>query len=177
MAAPVVVGTIGGPFGIRGWVHVQSFTEPPANLLAYRPWLLRQDGDWLDADAEARPHGHAFVARFRGCDDRDQAATLRGSEIGICADALPPPEPDEYYWRDLIGCAVVAEGEEAPFGEVRRVFDTPAHDVLVIGHAGGEHMIPFVGEIVRDVDAAAKRIVVDAAHAPSPGQSQGRNGP
>ncbi len=166
MADPVVIGAIGGPFGVKGWVHVKSFTAPPDNLLAYRPWLLRQGENWVNADPEARAHGAAFVARFPGCADRDRAADLRGAEIGVEADALPPPEPDEYYWRDLVGCAVVADGADAPFGHVGRVFDTPAHDVLVIQCTGGEHMIPFVAEVVHGVDAGAKRIMVVADHKP-----------
>ena len=38
----VIVGRIGAAYGVRGWVHVSSFTEPPENLLSYSPWLINQ---------------------------------------------------------------------------------------------------------------------------------------
>ena len=34
------MGRIGSPYGIKGWVHVQSFTDPPEQLLKYRDWLV-----------------------------------------------------------------------------------------------------------------------------------------
>ena len=41
----VVLGKIVSVFGIRGEVKVYSFTEPLDNLLDYRRWTLRRDGE------------------------------------------------------------------------------------------------------------------------------------
>ena len=43
---PIVMGRIAGPYGIKGWVHVVSFTTPLDNLLDYRPWYLARDRRW-----------------------------------------------------------------------------------------------------------------------------------
>ena len=67
---PVVIGAVGAPFGVHGWVHVKSFTAPPGNLLDYRPWQLRRNSAWRGIDAEARPHRQGFVACIDGCSDR-----------------------------------------------------------------------------------------------------------
>ena len=159
-----MIGAVGGPFGVHGWVHVKSFTAPPGNLLAYRPWRIRCGSDWREVDAEARSHRRSFVARIDGCADRDAAAGLTGTEIGIAPDLLPPTETDQYYWRDLVGCRVV--GTDGDLGLVTRVFATPAHDVLVVGREGGREgggidMIPFVREIVTAVDLEAGRIAAN----------------
>lgn len=154
-----MIGAVGGPFGVHGWVHVKSFTAPPANLLAYRPWQLRRGSDWQPVDAEARPHQQGFVACIAGCSDRDGAVELRGSEIGVAPDVLPATDLNEYYWRDLVGCRVV--GNDGDLGSVVRLFTTPAHDVLVVEADGGTDMIPFVREVVTAVDMAAKTIVTD----------------
>lgn len=168
MADAIIIGAVGAPFGLQGWVHMKSFTEPPGNLLRYRPWLHRQDDSWVPVEAEARAHRGGFVACFAGCADRDQAMLLRGREVAVPADALPPTQPDEYYWRDLIGCQVVSasgdecRGGDACWGRVERIFDTPAHDVLVVDHPqNGSQMIPFVRAVVLDVDLDARRIRVD----------------
>lgn len=158
----VVVGTVGAPFGVKGWMHVKSHTEPAENILAYRPWQARAEsrGDWREVDAEARTHQGGFVARFDGVADRDEAALWRGARIGVHADALPPPNGDEYYWRDLIGLrAFTCDNDE--LGQVARVFSTPAHDVLVLESDVGERLVPFVRRIVHAVDAQGGRIVLD----------------
>ena len=158
-----MIGAVGGPFGVRGWVHVKSFTEPPANLLAYRPWQLRNGSDWREVDAEARSHRRSFVACIDGCADRDAAARLAGAEIAIPPERLPKTEDDEYYWRDLVGCRVV--GIDGDLGSVARVLATPAHDVLVVRRGrdgeGKTDMIPFVREIVTEVDLQGRRIAAN----------------
>ena len=154
----VVIGMIGGPFGISGWMHVRSFTEPAANLLTYSPWQLWRRGGWAEVAVQARPHRGGFVARVDGIADRDAAAALRGADIGISAAALPPPAPDEYYWRDLAGQRVV-NTEGTPLGRVARLFPTPAHDVLVVEDDDAERLLPFVREVVLAVRDGS--IVVD----------------
>lgn len=157
----VVVGKVGRPYGVRGWVHVSSFTEPAENLLAYRPWQLHRGGSWqcMQVD-QVRAHKQGFVASFEGIGDRDKAALLAGCEIGVDADVLPAPAPDEYYWKDLIGLAVVdCDGRQ--MGRVESLLSTPAHDVLEVGGDGEAILIPFVAAHVVTVDLEGGRIVVD----------------
>ena len=152
----VVVGQVGGPYGVRGWVHVLSFTAPPAGLLGYAPWHLRlkRDADapgaWCLRDrAVAKTHGEGFVASFDRIGDRSAALQLAGAEIGVTADRLPPLSEDEFYWRDLIGLQVLNQHGEA-LGEVRRLMSNGAQDVLVIGD-DAETLIPFVRKHVAEV--------------------------
>ena len=160
----VLVGRVGGPFGVKGWTRVASYTNPPENLLGYAPWQLRRgttgEAAWERAEVEAQRHGSGVIARFAGVRDRDAAVKLRGSGIGVAASVLPAPEQGEYYWRDLIG-AEVANRAGVRLGEVRRLFATPAHDVLVVADADGERLIPFVGEWVVAVIPESGRVVVD----------------
>ncbi len=37
----VELGRIGSPYGVLGWMHIQSFTEPPEGVLDYPVWGLR----------------------------------------------------------------------------------------------------------------------------------------
>ena len=146
----MVVGRIGGAYGIRGWVRLTSFTDPPANLLGYSPWFLRRAGEWQAVDVlETQPHGEGFVARLSGIDDRSAALAIRGSLLGVRADSFPPAEPGEYYWRDLIGLRVV-NSDGTLFGTVERLIATGAHDVLVVG-GERERLIPFVEQFVTGV--------------------------
>ena len=161
----VLVGLVGAPFGVKGWAHVRSYTDPPDNLLGYAPWQLRgetgtDDPGWTRLDVEAQRHGDGLIARFAGVRDREAAVELRGRGIGVSASVLPEPEQGEYYWRDLIGTKVVNKAG-VPIGAVQRLFATPAHDVMVVVDDVGERLIPFVGEWVVAVLPECQRVVVD----------------
>ena len=159
----IVIAALGRPFGIEGWLHVRSFTEPASNVLRYRPWWLRRVGGtngWQAATVETRVTGGGIVAGIAGCADREAAATLRGAEVGVDAAILPAPAADEYYWQDLAGLeAATACGQ--PLGRVARLFATPAHDVLVLADGERERLVPFAKATVLNVDLPGGRIVLD----------------
>ena len=166
----VIVGRIGGAYGVRGyWVHVNSFTEPPENLLNYSPWLIAKGTDWKPfKPIVVKPHGRGFVAQFAEINNREQAQALCATDLGIARDALPGLDDEhEFYWRDLIGLKVVnADGRN--LGSVSYLLETGPHDVLVIldgergdGESGAEVLIPFTAQFVHSVDIVARRLEVD----------------
>jgi 16S rRNA processing protein RimM len=159
----VVVGRIGGPYGVRGWVHVSAFTDPKENIGRYGPWLLKAGGeqDWRPASpCELKAHRQDFVARFCGIEDRAAAEALKGSLIGVPEAELPEPEEDEFYWRDLTGMDVV-EPDGRCLGRVTGLMETGVNDVLVIATRTGELLVPFHRQFVLNVDADRRRIVVE----------------
>lgn len=158
---PIIVGRVTAVFGIRGWVKIASFTEPPENLLGYRPWLLAS-GDGFEPVVvdDLKPHGSGFVAQLDGCTDRDLAARFTGRDLAVPRSELPAAQADEYYWFDLAGLAVVNPAGE-PLGRVERVMETGANDVLVVSGAEREMLIPFVAAVVTDVDLAGGRLTAD----------------
>lgn len=157
----VILGKVGGLYGVRGWVKLWSFTDPVENLLDYQEVELGREGAWRVARlAEGRRQGQALVARFEGCTDRDDAALLVGAELAVMRDRLPAPAAGEYYWADLAGLKVVTtEGVE--LGRVERMMATGANDVMVV-KGERERLLPFLpGRFVHEVDLAGGLIVVD----------------
>ena len=74
----VEVGRLGAAHGVRGWLRVQSFTDPPQRLFEWRDWLVKPQGDSKDATRamkllEARPQGNGWIAKLEGVDERDGA--------------------------------------------------------------------------------------------------------
>ena len=153
----VAVGRVGGPYGVRGWLRIVSFTVPPANLLNYRPWSLRLPqrpaawGCWRPCNlGVAKAHGEGFIASFGGVADRSAAMRLSGAQVGVPVSSLPPLPEDEFYWRDLIGLRVLNHnGDE--LGLVQRLLPTGGHDVLVVRGGAAEVLIPFVEVYVTEV--------------------------
>ena len=159
-AGQLVVGRIGGLFGVRGWVKVFSYTEPRDNILSYSPWLLHIGGEWVTAKpVGGRIHGKGLVAQIEGYDDRDAAATLLGCDIAINRSQLPAAGQDEIYWADLVGLRVVTlEGVE--LGVVDHLFETGANDVLVL-KGERERLLPYIDQVVHEVDLAGGVMRVD----------------
>ncbi len=158
----MVVGRVAAPFGVKGWVRIVPYMQPPAALAGYSPrWWIGGAGGWDEVRvAETTVHGACVVARFAHCTDRDQAARLRGREVAVARDALPQPGPNEYYWADLIGLEVV-NAEGASLGAVTSLFSNGAHDVLRVGLGKAERLVPFVETVIRGVDLERRRIDVD----------------
>jgi 16S rRNA processing protein RimM len=147
------MGRIVAPFGVRGWLKIHPFTAETGNLLAYPRWWIGSGADWQErAVTDGKPHGRAVVARIEGCEDRDAALRLRGKEIAVPRERLPKAQPNEYYWADLIGLGVVNEAG-VNFGQVIRIIETGANDVLVV-QGDRERLIPFIAEVIAGVDLA-----------------------
>jgi 16S rRNA processing protein RimM len=160
----VVFGRVLGPFGVKGWIKVQTFTTEQQTLLEYPEWWLRpRGGVWQKRAIEsAREHGATLLAQLAGVVYRDAAVALKGSDIGVPRGALPVAAENEIYYSDLVGLEVVNRQAEC-LGQVAAVQDYGAHPVLRVADAaaGTERMIPFVAAYVDRVDIAARRIEVD----------------
>ncbi len=158
----ILIGRIHGAFGVRGEVKLESFTDPRSAVFRYQPWTLRdaQQREREISGARGRETAKGVVASLPGVDDRDAAEALRGAELWVSRSALPPPQPGEYYWVDLVGLRVV-NTEGADFGTVSHLFATGANDVLVV-QGERERMLPFVQpDVIRAVDFDAGVITVD----------------
>lgn len=154
------MGRILAPHGVKGWVKVEPFTGSPDNLKRYATWWVGSGGSWrqVRVGGIAR-HGSGIIVRIEGCDSREQAAQWRGVEIAVPRDALPSAGPNEFYQADLIGLAVVNDRGER-LGRLTGLSWNGAHEVMRIEDSGRERLLPFVPEVVRDVDLSAGEIRV-----------------
>ena len=159
----IELGRIGAPFGIKGWLHVESHTDPAAGLLRYPRWVLRlASGERLTRRLiEGRQHAAGLVAHLEGVDDRGNAAALTGALIEVERAALPPLAEREYYRTDLLGLRV-RNLEGADLGIVSHFLDAPGGAVMVTRDAGGsERWLLAAPPHLQRVDLAAREIVVD----------------
>lgn len=156
----VVLGTIVGAFGVRGWVKVKSYTEPVDNILDYETWQLGVAGKWTPIKVEAgRVTDKGVLAKLEGMESPEEARLKVGLELGVWRSAMPAPAGGEYYLSDLEGIeAVSAEGEV--LGRVDHFRSTPGGTVVIV-RGEQEHWIPFVKERIVKVELDARRIVLD----------------
>lgn len=148
----VVVGRVTGIYGVRGWLRIFSYTDPPQNILRYGPWLLGDSTQtWRVLGGAV--HGRGVIAHLEGIEDREAARALAGSTISVPRDRFAEPKSGEYYWSDLIGLTVVDEQGKS-LGRVEKMLETGANDVMVVV-GDKRRLLPFVHrEVVRQVDVA-----------------------
>ena len=151
---------IAAPFGIKGWLKLQTFTEYSDSLEAFETWFLSSPTGWETVEVEDfAVNVKSVVAKLRGVDDRTAAEKLAKRDIAVPRSWLDQPEADEYYWIDLIGAHVVNEAGEQ-LGKIETLMETGANDVLVVKSAGSEILIPFVSEYLANVDRENKVVTV-----------------
>jgi len=128
-------------------------------ILQYRPWLLGEEKRPVKI-IDGRKQGKGLAVLLPGFEDREQAATLVGTQIFVGRDQLPPAGKNEYYWSDLEGLEVKTTKGEL-LGRVEKLMETGANDVLVV-RGDRERLVPFIqGQYVTRVDLEEGLIVVD----------------
>ena len=159
----LVVGRIGRAHGVRGDLFVEPFTDEPEVRFAIGAQLTTSVNDARLKTltvTENKWHSGKLILHFAGIDDRTVAEQLKGIELSADVDPLElPDDPDEFYDHQLIGLNVLHSGEI--IGQVDQVLHLPAQDLLaVIKSDGSEVLIPFVKQIVPEVDLVNKNLII-----------------
>jgi 16S rRNA processing protein RimM len=157
----IEVGRLGAAHGVRGWLRVQSYTDPPQRLFEWPSWRLQSaSGATREVKLlEARAQGNGWIARLEGVDERDGASRLTGQMILVERENLPPAEGREHYRDDLVGFEA-KNLEGALLGAVDHFVDTPGNVVMVIKGAR-EHWVPVTAQHLRNIDKDARTVLVD----------------
>lgn len=149
----VVLGRVGAPHGVNGWIHIQSYTDPAENLLHYKQWLLIEGEQHEQVVVSTRFQGGKCFAKIKGYETRESAALLKNRQIGVLRSELPTLDPGDYYWSDLVGLSVVNEHDQ-PLGTIEYLLETGSNDVMYVTGEKG-HMIPYLKETVLAIDLEA----------------------
>ncbi|MFH8939047.1 ribosome maturation factor RimM [Streptomyces griseosporeus] len=163
----LVVARIGRAHGIKGEVTVEVRTDEPELRLAPGAVLATDPASAGPLTIETgRVHSGRLLLRFEGVADRTAAEALRNTLLiaDVDPDELPEGE-DEYYDHQLIDLDVVlADGTEV--GRITEISHLPTQDLFIVERPDGtEVMIPFVEEIVTEIDLEGQKAVID----PPPG--------
>ncbi|WKK25624.1 ribosome maturation factor RimM [Streptomyces olivoreticuli] len=159
----LVVGRIGRAHGIKGEVTVEVRTDDPELRLGPGAVLATDPAGAGPLTIETgRVHSGRLLLRFAGVKDRTGAEALRNTLLIADVDPEDTPEdPEEFYDHQLMDLDVVtADGTE--IGRITEIAHLPSQDLFIVERPdGSEVMIPFVSEIVTEIDLDAQRAVVD----------------
>jgi 16S rRNA processing protein RimM len=153
----VSIGRVSSAHGVRGEIKVQPLTDFPERFDAGESF-------WLDGQQyvikTSRWQKNVVVIKVDGIDDRDAVEALRGHELQTPEPEALPQDAGVYYQHDIIGLRVEGMDGEA-LGKVADVLSTGANDVFVVRGPRGEILLPAVEDVVRQVDIANGRMVVE----------------
>jgi 16S rRNA processing protein RimM len=157
----VEVGRLGAAHGVRGWLRVQSYTDPPQRLFEWKRWRLQSEQGVASEVKllEARQQGNGWIARLEGIDERDAASRLTGHLVLVDREELPPTEGREHYRADLVGFAVM-NLDGALLGVVDHFLDTPANAVMVV-KGEREHWVPVTKQHLLVINQGERLLTVD----------------
>lgn len=163
MADLVCLAKIIAAHGIRGEVKLKSFTADVKDFAAYGQLSNKDQTRFF----EVKITGFAkelVRAKIKGVDTRNDAESLKGTELYISRDKLPALKKDTFYQTDLIGLKVLEKSSLKQIGEIVGVYNFGAGDILEIKPEGSKQteMLPFTDEYVPTVDVEQGFVVVSS---------------
>jgi len=142
--------------GLKGVLKIESLTDFPERLSPGTEIYLDGDSEPVRI-AEMNWAGRVPSLRLDGVSTREGAAALVGRYLELPARDLPE---GSYYWHQLEGLRVV-DVAGAEVGELVEVFRAGENEVYRVVGAGSEVLVPALRSVVREIDLAAGRMVID----------------
>jgi 16S rRNA processing protein RimM len=159
------VGRLVKAHGLKGAIKLELYTDSPDQRFTPGQVLelqVPENSEWFGKSIkviELRFYNQSPVLFLEGIDDRSKAETLIKAILLIetDVDALPE-EPEAWYDHQLVGLKALVGSEVV--GTVARVDHLPAQDLLAIETANGEVLVPFVKQIVPEVNVALGQVTL-----------------
>lgn len=164
----LVVGHLNKAHGTRGELFLWPLTDDPHEAFAAGAELYLADEDGGTPDAAravvrvraVRPFKRGFLIRLEGIDSRDRAEWLAGRYVLRPLAEVRALEDGEIFYHELLGTRVES-GEGEAIEEIVEVYDLSPVHLLQVARGSGTVLLPFARDMVRRLDRAGKRLVMD----------------
>ncbi|GAC1508498.1 MAG: ribosome maturation factor RimM [Chloroflexota bacterium] len=155
----MIVGRVAGPFGVRGEMKVEPYTDDPERFGALKHVYLDASRRRYPVE-RSRKHKNLVVLKLEGVDSPEAVRALAAPEIAIPRAEAVPLAQGQYYLEDILGVRVTtSEGRE--IGTVTDVLRTGSNDVFVVGQGSSAVLVPVIRDAIRELDLVRRRVVVD----------------
>lgn len=157
-----LVGKIVGTFGNKGEVKIQPLINPKDYLLEMETFYVEGDDGTKQGFKvlTGRVHKNVFVFHLENVNDMNVAEGLIDYAVYVPSIEVKELQENEFYYHQLQGMSVFSEsGEE--IGKVDHVMQSGSDILVIKDDNGNEIMIPFVDELVPEVNLEQKTITVN----------------
>ncbi len=154
------VARIGKPHGIRGEVTVQVLTDAPGDrFVPGTQFIVEPASAGPLTVISARWNKDILLLAFDEIETRNEAETLRGAKLFIETEEIGADDDEGWYEHELEGLDVRVGANVV--GKVSGLHTLPVQDLLVVTtNDGKEVLIPFVEQIVPEVNVGEKYVLV-----------------
>lgn len=157
------VGKIVNTHGIRGEIKVLRISDFDDRFKVGNTLYIERQGTELQpVTIEGhRLHKGFDLLRLKEITNINEAEVLKGSHLKITSDQLTELDEHEFYYHEIIGCTVELHDGET-LGKVKEILSPGANDVWVVQRPKGRDLlIPYIKEVVKEVNPSEKRIVIE----------------
>ena len=158
----LVVGRLGRPHGVHGEISVEVRTDEPELRFAKGSKLSVKESNNQLTVLSSRWHQEKMLVKFEEITDRDLANEIKGKTLTIKIDPNSvETKKDQYYEFQLAGLKVIDKNDKT-LGQIKEVITNLAQDLLVVETVDKrEVLVPFVKQIVTNVDLNKKLVIMD----------------
>ena len=159
----LIVGCVRKPHGVHGEVLVEIITDFPERLTdGVRFGVGTEEGPEAFHEAHrVRYHKGSWIVAIRGIRRRELVEDWRGRYLFLPEQSLEELPEGYYYEHHLVGLEA-RDPDGAPLGTVRGLDQGPGQTRLIVRRGRREFLVPWVPEIVREVDLEGGFLVLDA---------------
>jgi 16S rRNA processing protein RimM len=155
-------GRIVGVHGLRGALRVRP-DNPESNPQLLERLFVDREGTPIEhrVRSSARAGRGSLKLELEGIDTIEQAQALRGVDLYLAIDDLPPAADNEFYYFQVVGLRVETTDGRS-LGIIDEIFFNGANDVWVVKGGPGEVLIPVIEDVVRRIDLEGGRVIIEA---------------
>ncbi len=155
----VIIGRIIDTFGVKGYLKVLPLSKKETFKDLKRIFLKRKGGDYIEFRVENVNFKGDFVTlKIKGYETPEEAQIFKDAHIHIPEEELPPTEKDEFYYYQLVGITV-KDSKGKVLGKIKAVHDIGSYHLIELEDK--KTYIPFVSEIVKEVNISKGEMIVD----------------
>ncbi|HEY2106625.1 MAG TPA: ribosome maturation factor RimM [Candidatus Binataceae bacterium] len=158
----IAFGRIVGAHGLRGAVRVRP-DNPESNPQMLERLFVDRDGTPIEhrVRSSARAGRGSLKLELEGIDTIEQAQALRGVDLYLAIDDLPPASDKEFYYFQVVGLRVETTDGRL-LGTIVEIFFNGANDVWVVKDGPREVLIPVIEDVVRRIDLEGGYVIIEA---------------
>jgi len=160
MTEKFIIGHVGAPFGVKGFVKVRTCSGEIDHLLKLQSVIVNKGGEEKLLDIEENmPSCPGLLIRFKGIDSPEAAKALNGAQIIVSREQATPLGESEFYIEDLKGLPVLSDNGEI-IGHVMDIIEGGGGELVEIKLLlGGEnHLVPFRKEFFTEISPEKGRL-------------------
>ena len=155
----ILVGSITGLHGLKGYVKVKSFLENPKDLFNYDKYFINKISSFSILLKLKKKS--VFICELVGINSIEEAKKFVNKDIFIYKSSLPKTDKDELYLNDLISFNVELESG-LYLGELVKFYDFGAGPIIEVKQGHTEKMLPFSDNFIINIDQDLRVITLSS---------------